>query len=87
MRRKKRILSVLTIVVTLIIMLLPVSEADAQSSASDFRMEGSTLVKYRGSEKNVTIPDTVEVIGKSAFEDNKSVELVVLPNSVKRVEA
>ncbi len=86
MRRKRRILSVLTIIVTLIIMLLPVSEADAESSASDFRMEGSTLVKYRGSEKNVTIPNTVEVIGRSAFEDNKNVELVVLSNSVKRIE-
>lgn len=47
MRRKKRNLSVLMIVVALMIMLLPVSEADAESSASDFRMEGSTLIKYR----------------------------------------
>lgn len=86
MRRKRRILSVLTIIVTLIIMLLPVSEAGAESSASDFRMEGSTLVKYRGSDKNVTIPSTVEVIGRSAFEDNKNVELVVLSNSVKRID-
>ena len=86
MRRKRRILSVLTIIVTLIIMLLPVSEAGAESSASDFRMEGSTLVKYRGNDKNVTIPDTVEAIGRSAFEDNKNVELVVLSNSVRRID-
>lgn len=86
MRRKKRNLSVLIVIVTLIIMLLPVSEADAETSASDFRMEGSTLVKYRGTEKNVTIPDTVEVIGRSAFEDNKDVELVVLSNSVRRID-
>ncbi len=79
-------MSVLIVIVTLIIMLLPVSEADAETSASDFRMEGSTLVKYRGTEKNVTIPDTVEVIGRSAFEDNKDVELVVLSNSVRRID-
>ncbi len=87
MKRKKRNLSVLMVLVTLLMMLLPVSEADAQSSASDFRMEGSTLVKYRGTEKNVSIPSTVEAIGKSAFEDNKNVELVVVPNSVKRIDA
>lgn len=74
-------------VLTLIIMLLPVSEADAETSASDFKMEGSTLIKYRGTEKNVTIPNTVEVIGKSAFEENKNIELVVVPNSVKRIES
>lgn len=87
MRRKKRNLSVLMVFMALLMMLLPVSEAGAQSSASDFRMEGSTLVKYRGTEKNVSIPSTVEAIGKSAFEDNKKVELVVVPNSVKRIDS
>ena len=86
MRNKKRILGVLMIVTALIIMQLPVSEADAATSASDFVMEGSTLVRYRGIEKNVSIPDTVEVIGEGAFEDNVNIELVVLSNSVKRIE-
>lgn len=86
MRRKKRILGVLMVVVALIIMQLPVSEADAATSASDFVIQAGTLVRYRGSEKNVTIPDTVKVIGESAFELNKNIELVVIPNSVKRIE-
>ena len=88
MKRRKRLVGVLLVAVALIIMQLPVSEADAAtSSASDFKIEGSTLVKYRGTEKNVSVPDTVETIGKGAFEDNTNVELVVLPNSVKKVEA
>lgn len=87
MRKRKRLCGVLLIITALIIMTLPVSEADAASSASDFVMEGSTLVKYRGTEKNVSVPDTVEVIGESAFEDKTHIELVVLPNSVKRIEA
>lgn len=86
MKRKKRIWGVLMIAAALIIMQLPVSEADAATSASDFKIEGSTLVKYRGKDKNVSIPDTVEVIGRGAFEDDVNVELVVLPNSVKRIE-
>lgn len=87
MGKRKRLLGVLLVIAALIIMTLPVSEADAASSASDFVMEGSTLVKYRGTEKNVSVPDTVEVIGESAFEDKTGIELVVIPNSVKRIEA
>lgn len=74
------------LVTALVIMQLPVSEADAAASASDFRIEGGTLVKYRGTEKNVSVPDTVDTIGRGAFEDNTNIELVVLPNSVKNIE-
>lgn len=87
MRKRRRLFGVLLVAVALVIMGLPVSEADAATSASDFVMEGSTLVRYRGTEKNVSVPDTVEVIGKNAFEDNTSVELVVIPNSVVRIES
>lgn len=85
MRRKKRILGALMMIVALIIMQLPVSEADA-ASASDFKMEGDTLVSYRGTENTVSIPDAVQVIGREAFEGNDSVEMVIIPNSVKRID-
>lgn len=88
MRKRKRLSGILLIIAALIIMQLPVSEADAaSSSASDFKIESGVLVKYRGTETNVSIPDTVEVIGEGAFEDNTKVELVVIPNSVRRIEA
>lgn len=87
MRKRKRPFGVLLIVVALIIMALPVSEADAASSASAFVIEGGTLLRYRGTEKNVSVPDTVEVIGASAFEDKTEVEQVVLPDSVERIES
>lgn len=88
MGKRKRLSGILLIIAALIIMQLPVSEADAaSSSASDFKIESGVLVKYRGTETNVSIPDTVEVIGGGAFEDNTRVELVVIPNSVKRIEA
>jgi len=86
LRRKKRLLGILMIVMALLIMQLPGTEASAASSVYSFKMSGSTLVKYRGADKNVVIPDTVEVIGRGAFEDNTNIELVVLSNSVKRID-
>ena len=87
MKRKRRLFGILLMITALIIMQLPVAEADAATSASDFKMEGNKLVKYRGTEKNVSVPDTVEVIGEDAFAGNTEIELVVLPNSVKKIEA
>ena len=81
-------MAVIALVVTALILThLPVSEADAAASASDFQTQGSTLVKYRGTEERVTIPDTVEVVGESAFENNQKVQFVVIPKSVKRLDA
>lgn len=87
MRGKKRLLGALFTAAALTIMQVPGLEADASTSASGFQMEGSTLVRYRGTEKNVSLPDTVQTIGQGAFEDNTNIELVVVPNSVKRIEA
>ncbi len=87
MKGKKRLLGALMVIAALIIMQVPGTEADASTSASGFQMEGSTLAKYRGTDKNVSIPDTVQTIGQGAFEDDMNIELVVLPNSVKRIEA
>ena len=86
MRRRRRLFGALLVAVALVIMTLPVSEADAATSASDFVMEGSTLVKYQGTDTKVSVPDTVEIIGGNAFEDNMAVEQIVLPDSVKQVE-
>lgn len=86
MKKRSKLFGVLLVAVALVIMTLPVSEADAATSASDFVIEGSTLLRYRGTEKNVSVPDTVEVIGENAFEDKTEVELVVIPNSVVRID-
>lgn len=87
MNHKKWVVVMALIATALILTHLPVSEADAAASASDFQIEGSTLTKYRGSDERVTIPDTVEVVGESAFENNQKVQFVVVPKSVKRLDA
>ncbi|MBE5883150.1 MAG: leucine-rich repeat domain-containing protein [Lachnospiraceae bacterium] len=87
MKRKRKLFGILFIITALLIMQIPVAEADAATSASDFKVEGDTLVKYQGTEKSVTVPNTVEVIGEDAFEGNTNIERVVLPNSVTRIDA
>lgn len=87
MNHKKWVVVMALIATALILTHLPVSEADAAASASDFQIEGSTLTKYRGSDERVTIPETVEVVGESAFENNQKVQFVVVPKSVKRLDA
>ena len=87
MNHKKWVVALALIATALILTHLPVSEADAAASASDFQTQGSTLVKYRGTEERVTIPDTVEVVGESAFENNQKVQFVVISKSVKRLDA
>lgn len=43
------------------------------------------LIKYLGKRKNVKLPNTVRIIGKSAFEHSDVVS-VVLPETVKKIE-
>ncbi len=87
MRGRIRVIGALIVAVALVILSLPSSEADAAGTASDFKMEGTTLVKYRGTANTVSVPDTVETIGESAFEGNTNVELIVLPASVTKIES
>ncbi|MCH5342595.1 MAG: leucine-rich repeat domain-containing protein [Acetatifactor sp.] len=86
MRKRKRLCGVLMIIAALVIMQLPVSEADAATSASDFQMEGNVLTKYRGTDTEVTVPNTVSVIGEGAFENNGRITRVILPNSVEQIK-
>ena len=49
---------------------------------SDFDVRSGVLVKYSGSEENVTIPETVFEIGAGAFENNTSLRSVKLHDKV-----
>ena len=69
-RKLAKFFGVLLTVIALAVTQIPVSDVEAEVTASDFQMEGNILIKYRGTEKDVSVPDTVEIIGESAFEDN-----------------
>ncbi|MBQ8821043.1 MAG: leucine-rich repeat domain-containing protein [Lachnospiraceae bacterium] len=86
MKKIVGLIGALLSITLLAIVLIPKSEAGAAVPSDNFKMEGSTLVAYIGMDKNVTIPSTVETIGRSAFENNTFVESVVVPESVETIE-
>ncbi|MGN1105161.1 MAG: leucine-rich repeat protein, partial [Huintestinicola sp.] len=47
---------------------------------------GDTLQKCRTDEKIFTVPEGVKTIGENAFENNKAIERVILPPSVKIIK-
>ncbi len=85
--KKGRFVGAILMIMALIVMLLPATEADAETSASDFVIENNELIKYKGTEVNVTVPGDVAIIGEGAFENNTEVEKVVLPDSVTQIKA
>lgn len=86
MRIKWNVIGIMLIITAVLIMQIPVPEADAASSASDFKMDGSTLIGYTGTENDVSIPSTVKVIGEGAFQNNTTVTRVTMPKSVETIE-
>ena len=51
----------------------------------EFQVEGTTLIRYAGSRREVRIPDGITGIGAHAFRGAVFVERVLLPDSVKVV--
>ena len=80
---RKRV-AVILLIMALIVTQIPPFEAKAVMS--DFVVEGTTLIKYEGSESTVTIPNYIETIGREAFEKNGSLVSVQIPNSVTSIE-
>ncbi len=79
MKKALRTIGALLLATALIIAFIPVSDAEAATSAPDFQMEGSRLVKYAGSAEIVNIPDDVKSIGEEAFAGNNTLTKVTIP--------
>ena len=84
---KRKFFGAILIITALIVMLLPATEADAESSASNFTIKSGKLIKYNGTQATVSVPTTVTSIGEGAFENNTTVEKIILPDSVKQIDA
>ena len=66
---------------------IPVADVEAveTASASDFQMNGTTLVKYTGTAENVSISNSVEKIEAEAFSGNDTIKSVTIGSSVKSI--
>lgn len=51
----------------------------------DFLIISSILIKYKGSDKNVTVPDGIISIGREAFYQAQNIEKVILPSGLKTI--
>ena len=62
-------------------------EAKSYTSGSDFEFseDGKTLIKYKGSSRDVYIPSTVISIGDGAFQNHTEIASVYIPNSVESI--
>lgn len=85
MKIKWNVIGIVLIITAVLIMQIPVPEADA-SSASDFKMEGTTLTGYTGTAADVSVPSTVKVIGEGAFQNNTTITRVTIPKNVERID-
>ena len=60
--------------------------AAGETADSDFRIEGTTLVKYNGPGGEVTVPEGIEKLDAWAFE-GRAVTKVNLPETLKEIES
>ena len=56
-------------------------------SCNDFKTDGTELMKYIGTDKTVSIPNSVTAIGVRAFAGNSGLETVIIPDSVTTISA
>lgn len=73
------------LVSALILMYFGVSQAVRVSAADGFKINGSTLVSYSGTDKKVIIPSGITQIDKSAFSGNSFIEEVILNDGLLEI--
>ena len=54
--------------------------------SDDFIIIGKVLFRYQGTQKHVTIPDTVVTITDYAFRECQTLESLTIPDTVKKIE-
>lgn len=53
----------------------------------NFRISGSILLKYLGTESRVAVPKGITVIAQEAFAGNEAIDRVILPESLREIGA
>lgn len=88
-RNVRNLIGALLLISAIVVTQIPVSDVEAveTSSASDFKMSGTTLVKYNGTAEDVSISNYVEKIEADAFSGNDSIKHVTIGTSVEVIGA
>ncbi len=85
-KKISKTIGVLLLLTAVAVTQIPVSDAEAAGTASDFQMEGNKLLRYSGTAEVVSIPDDVQIIGEEAFANNNNIVKVNIDGKVKQIE-
>mgnify|MGYP000072585979 FL=1 len=58
-----------------------------EEGADDLIIEGESLVSYIGDAEEVRVPEGITEIGRGAFQNNKIIKKVILPDEVITIGA
>lgn len=88
-KKLRKLIGTLLLVTAIVVTQIPVSDVEAEdsSAASDFQMNGTTLVKYNGTAENVSVSNQVKKIDTEAFAGNDHVRSVTLGDAVEVIGA
>ncbi len=88
-KKVRNLLGTLLLVMAIAVTQIPVTDVEAvtTASASDFQMDGTTLVKYNGTAENVSVSNYVERIEANAFAGNYYVKTVTIGDAVESIGA
>ena len=78
----RRSIAILLCVTATILLLIPANNVDATFTKGDYEMDGGVLVKYTGTESDITIPLGVTRIGHDAFSGNNYLKKVYIPDGI-----
>lgn len=82
----RRAVAALLCITAIIIAVIPAGNVEATSVHGEYEYDGTTLVKYLGSDSTVTIPNWITKVGKDAFADNLNLRKINLPDSVTSID-
>ena len=81
----RNLIGILFLATAIAVTQIPESDVEAvpASSASEFQMDGTTLVKYNGTAENVSVSNYVKKIESGAFANNDYIRHVTISDSVE----
>ncbi|MDE7177149.1 MAG: leucine-rich repeat domain-containing protein [Lachnospiraceae bacterium] len=85
----RKLIGTLLLVTAIVVTQIPVSgvEAEEPSSAPEFQMDGTTLVKYNGTAEDVSVSNQVKRIEAEAFAGNDTVRHITVGDAVEVIGA